>query len=474
MRTAAIAGVLVALLLLVPAAPEADADGIDTYTVAMRVGDSFSYEPTVNMEDTVIDLQTKTDDAISWDGTTMTARFLAPGQRQAILAATWTSPEDPSLTQTVRQGVDFQIFPNADVWSSSRTARVFAGTTAGTDIGITFGFVEPRAGTVNTVTCELDSEYLEWDALDGVIKTSKDVPAGASETVTATVKVVNSATDKSLNLRDSTAEVSVLIVVGSGLAVSAPGTYETWSGATDASVSLEAATDAESVVWTASSGTDGLLKETSHAGTSWSLGIDPSKLSFEGAKGTAAVDVTATALWSDGSTRSETSRVQIAVWKDESDLLGPVFDTDPEHGFSVVLDGKNASIAVPVEHMRSYTIDWGDGTDADATVGTDMVVGSHGYDRNGRHAIDVTARNGELSSVLRIVCSGGTYDIVLDPTEPFDDGSDKDGSGWIWAAFVVLAIALLVVYVAVYCTIPVLAGAVLSGVVAVLLFIGGI
>ena len=463
-----VAAVAVMAMLLCSASvliSDADAVGSETYTIEMRTGQTFMYEPTTNLES---DIDVEGSEGVLWDDETgvMTARFLSvdtSGGLTATVKATWTSLINPDATMAAEQTILFRIYGHATIdgkYESSVTRGVIGGQTAGT---VVYAPTVSQAvdGTATTVTCEIpENEYIGWDSENNRVVLIDDIPSDVQDfSLSFDIEATNSAVSEDSTLADETAVVHVTVGIGQDIEITSPDMIETYVGASQ---------DMNTYVVTTNYDGTGLAQVTGITisevvpvvnGLVASKGdgrvvFDPSAIDFGERpvypyyKDYSFV-VTVEGQSSDGRPVNDTKQVTLRVWPGQEFISYPTIENvqfskgadDPLHvDFSAV-----------VGDADGIRFDWGDKSEIqDIPTKSDAPQtynAGYTYQTDGRYVITVSAYNTVGENVMYYLYDTATGEwSPTDPPEDPEKPSEDDGGilDWLWLVFAVLAGVLAV------------------------------
>lgn len=454
---------------------DAASNNNETYTINMRVGDTFTYAPQVNLSSSdgatvaiEVDKSASTSgmDACLKNGTfSFTPEDTA--SKVVKFKATWTKG---SLVQNAYQTINFQVFSNIEVTGGlSQSASTMVKTVAGAVLytpAVTGGI------TPYTMSAEIPqaiSSFIGWDSENNCLKVTGTVPDSASSETPYTVKITVSdkglpagSDGKSNALDASTKTVSLSLKIVEGYAIIAPSYFETFAGELGAGEvrdnSFSASTNASAIgdvtgetisvsaVDGSSKAVDGFAKYADGKVT-----IDPSKAGFTGNEtGADAVKSFTVKISAKGTSAkfgelSATQDVSVRVYADLKFISEPVISG------SVASPTANSTMdmlmTATFENATHIKYVWGDGTETNVTTsGTEPAKYSarHVYQSEGIYFITVYAQNdrGTAKLITMYNATNGESEIV--------DGEPEKGffeeHGWQFILFGILAGVLLVLF----------------------------
>ena len=447
----------------------------ETYTINMRVGDTFSYAPQVNLSSTdgatvaiAVDTSASTAgmDACFSNGTfTFTPEDTS--SKVVKFKASWTKG---SLTQYAYQTINFHVYSDIEVVGGlSQSASTMVKATAGKVL-----FTPSISGGIApyTVTADIPSaiaSFIGWDSANGCLKISNTIPASASAASPYAIKItakdtgIPAGSDGKSNALDACSKtIGLSLIISEGYAIISQDYFETFSGDlgdgetrdNSFSVTTNASSIGDVSGETISVSAMNSANQTVPGFASYADGkvtIDPSKAGFSGTEsGTDAVrnftlTITAQGTSAAHGALSATHNVNVRVYADlkfisEPTISGSVASPTANNTMDMLMTAtfENAT------HIRYV---WGDGTETNvATSGTDATKYSarHVYDSEGVYFITVYAQNdkGTTKLITMYNASTGESDIV--------DGEPEQGffeeHGWQFILFGILAAFLLILF----------------------------
>lgn len=434
-----------------------DASDTDvTYSIYMRTGQTFTYTPEVNLDDTSIDVdnsQTKgiLSDEWSYEGAghQLSVKFDRIPTTQALLAlkAYWQSP-DTQVHQTTYQYIDFHIYGHVSVNGLTGTNVVensvteyILGTTAW-EYPISVG-TSPQGTTVTVEQTSGEENVFEYDPSSSKMKVvSGETPSDGTYgfTISATHAVDGT------SLVPETAKLYLTLVVGDDLVITSPQFIETYVGDTNPdNLTYTVTTNYDDI--------DGSIFSTVEKWPSvhededfntpagfWNksleefgiLSWDPSVVEFpdDVAAADAFKDFTfhaeAMGWFPNGENTGVISQtVTVKVWANLAFTTIPTIDN-----VTVVKQGTNpltAKMTVDFSNAQKVVVDWGDGNtevrDNLTGILNDNLEIPHTYAEGKYFTITVTATNANGS-----VTAISAYDATSPAISHTVTLKDKDGA----------------------------------------------
>lgn len=490
-RNKAMAYALVMMLALCSASVimsdlDAASNNNETYTINMRVGDTFSYTPRVNLSpDEGSSVAIGVDMAGSTTGMAkcfdvnngvFTFTPEDASSKTVKFKAIWVKG---SLTQYAYQTINFQVYSNIEVTGGlSQSASTMVKTTAGAILytPTISGGIAPYS--MSAEIPQAISSFIGWDSENNCLKVTGTVPSSSSSDTPYAIKITVSDTGipagsdgKSNALDASTKIISLSLRISEGYAIIAPSYFETFAGdlnegetrnntfavATNASLSGDHTED-ELI--------NDLLQETFSVSTVdgnnnavegfakiayGKVTIDPSKAGFNGTEaGKNAVKNFVVTINARGISESlgeltATHNVNVRVYADLKFISEPVISG------SVASPTANSTMdmlmTATFENATHIKYVWGDGTETNVTTsGTESSKYSarHVYESEGIYFITVYAQNDKGTAKLITMYNATNGESEVVDTEP-EKGFFEE-HGWQFILFGILTGVLLVLF----------------------------
>ena len=467
-----------------------DAAEDEVFTIDMRTGQRFVYEPTTNLDS---EFRVSGSDGVSWDPETGTvnASFGAidtSGGLQAVIEAVWTSDVDPDVSMSAKQIVCFRVYGHVTIdgqFDSSVSRGLIGGQTAG---AVVYSPTIPQAtpGTETTVSCAMpENDWIAWDAESMRVVTVRDIPEDVEDvSVSFDVTATNRAVSEESTLKEETATVHVTVSIGQDIRITSPDVIETYVG-----------NRGDGNIYTVTTNFDGKTGVTitgiqigqvvpSVAGLVASKGdgtvtFDPDAVDF-GDRPTRpyykeyTFGVTVDGIAADGNEVQDSRIVTLRVW------AGLDFITIPSmEDVTLVADAEN-TLSVRVDAVvgdaDGIRFSWGDGSgvqDVDAEGISGPVGADHVFPDAGSYVITVSAYNqsGENVTYILYDATTGTWDSTDVP--PGSDDQSEDGRTMVWLAIVlaIVSVASALTYVFGPRNIVFVVCSAISGILAVVLYV---
>ena len=498
----AMAFALVAMLALCSASIfvfDADAanNNNETYTISLRVGDTFSYTPQVNLSSTdgasvTIGIDESSSEGMSdcWKDGTFTFAPSDTEQKTVKFKASW---EKGSLKQYAYQTIVFNTFTDISVSGGESPAEsVMADAAVGKVLyaPAVFGGISPY--TYSATIPDAIKSCIGWDSSSNSLKVTASIPESLAsatpyEVVIAITDTGFDAGEKSNALEASTATVRLSLTIAEGYVIVAQTYFETFAGdlddgevrtdsfdvSTNASVVGGFTSESFAVSATDASGNavDGFATYSDGK-----VAIDVSKAGFTGTESGSnaikdfTVKITATGTHTDG-VKTADATVKVRVFADLK------FISEPTISGSVASPTANSTMDVLMTatfaNATSIRYVWGDGTETTVVPsGTDSSKYSarHVYQDSGVYFITVYASNdrGTAKLVTMYNASTGASQVV-------DDAPEKgffEEHGWQFVVFGIIAVLLLAMFFVAGVQSPwVIIGAIIMAMLCILTFV---
>lgn len=442
----------------------------ETYTIHMRVGNTFTYTPQVNLP--------SSDGAtvgIDVDGTasspgmgddyrngTLTFQPTEAGNETVKFRASWVKGD---LIQSVAQTIVFDVRENLQIGGNTSPA-----TSIRTSADVGTVLYTPTVTSGNgpfSYTCDIPSaiqSFIGWDEETKAVKVTSEVPSSAISSVPydITVNVTDAgitATDDRSNTMDAQAvSIRLSLTVSDDYMITAVSYFETFDGPAGEGESRDLEFDV-GTNGAALGATDEVitLSVTDSAGQTMDNGlatysggkviVDPSKAGFTGSEtGSDTYRDFTVRITAQCSLGTDTHDVRLRVYAHLSFISAPTIDNisvTPASG-----NGLDITVSASIGNAMTVRYIWGDGSETVVDPsGAGTYSARHLYAQEGMYYITVRAENSE----------GVTDDIIMYDAQgngpvPGDDGQQDDGSreghGYQFISFAALAVfmAILIVY----------------------------
>lgn len=452
---------------------DAASNNNETYTINMRVGDTFVYAPQVNLSSsdgaTVAIEVDKTASSSGMDACYKNRTFtFTPddeGSKVVKFKATWVKG---TLTQTAYQTINFHVYSEIQISGGlSQSASTMVEATAGKVL-----YTPSISGGIApyTVTADIPSaisSYIGWDSAKGCLKVIKTIPESASASSPYKIKItvkdtaISAGGDGKNNALDSSMKtISLSLIISEGYTIISPDYFETFAGnlgdGEKRNNSFYVSTNGSSIGVTGETITvsaTNSANQTVSGFASYSNGkitIDPSKAGFSGSEtGSDAVKNFTVKIRAEGTLSSQkasaTHSIDVRVYADLKFISEPVISG------SIASPTANSTMdmlmTATFENATHIKYVWGDGTETNVTTsGTDASKYSarHVYDSEGIYFITVYAQNdkGTAKLITMYNATNGESEIV--------DGEPEKGfiekHGWQFILFGILAGVLLILF----------------------------
>ena len=472
----AMAFALVAMLALCSASIfvfDADAanNNNETYTISLRVGDTFSYTPQINLSSTdgaatsiAVDSSSSAGMSDCFKSGTFTFTPSEAGQKTVKFKASW---EKGTLKQYAYQTIVFNTFTDITVSGGANPAKsVMVDASVGTVVydPAVSGGISPYYYSPAIPSSILG--YVDWDEQSNCLKVVNEIPSSLVSSTPYQISVYITdygvpSGDKSNGLEGSDLSVMLSLTIAEGYMIVAQTYFETFAGDLGTG---EVRTDSFAVTTNASStgrtSEEITVTATDSSGSavsgfaSYSNGkvtIDPSKAGFTGSEtGTSAikdftVKIDAKGYASDGSFKTVTASVNVRVYADLK------FITEPTISGSAATPTANSTMDLMMTadfaNATSIRYVWGDGTETNvvpSTTDSTKYSVRHVYMDAGVYFITVYASNdrGTAKLVTMYNASTGASQVV-------DDAPEKgffEKHGWQFIIFGIMAALLLLAF----------------------------
>ena len=478
---------------------DAAANNNETYTINLRVGDTFTYTPQVNLTENVsiaVDTTASTAGMEScFSNGVFTFKPADTTSKTVKFKATWSASD--SLVQYAYQTINFRVYTGLNVSEgTSQTSVIGVDSPVGTTIytpSITGG-ISPYTYSVNIPSALQD--YIQWDGTKFVTKAAigTSVSSGSPYTITltATDAGIPAGTDGKSNALDvESVTVTLTLTVTEKYVIVSTSYFETFAGelgadekrttsftvSTNASNFGDVSNETISAYAVDSNGTTVTGLAAYSAGN---VNIDLSKVVFTGSETYRdyTVRISATATSASIGSLSATSDVKMRVYADLA------FISEPTISNSQTMSVSNSSLDVLMtatfENATRITYYWGDGTVTNVnTSGSEASTYSarHVYSSAGTYFITVYAENEKGTAKLITLYNADSGESQVVDQEP--DKTFFEEHGYQFVVFAVIsAVAFAGFFLLGYQSRPVIIVAMITATLAVLSYlycdIGGI
>ena len=446
-----------------------------SYTINMKVGDTFTYSPTANLEGTTFSwAKTSGDDLItgataftpaaSVNGTTFTFTPAASGDMTVRLTASWTG--EGSITQSAYQDLIFNVVNRLTVTQSSSSGGSSAAVTdsasassASASVSLTEGFSTAQTYTFTvsggqSPTFSAAPTIKKGDDASTAITTNYNTSGTSTITVTVPVGTVAgtytvlmptsftiSGTSGSSTTATQTKNLTLTITIAPGMTISQDGPFYTVIGDSDYedlefTMTNTNAVTTSTIVWNndatgdsgwATSGMGQTYFENNTQATSndkltytITLPITATYTNSLIASQSATVNftVSATATGNGGAAVSTSKDFTLTVYWDLKFTSTPVMNGEDVRTFNSSANGLSVLMSTNVQGAKKVVYDWGDGKSnvQDVTTGVDnFLTTSHTYAKAGTYLIQVTASNDFGDTTVITPYSTGDDVTVTEP-----------------------------------------------------------
>ena len=427
-----------------------------SYEIHMRVGDTFTYTPAVNLSDATISYSGNID-GLSWnDDITLTGSFSEAGDFSGVLTATVThgDGEDP-LTQHAYQRITFHVYDRIEFAGAGGPGNVsydYAFAPGDLSDGRMVHRVAPASG-LTTPSVSYAFEVVEgktgvfsWDESTKTIVADKVLEA--ADEGDYVLKVTAS---YAYDGGQDSASVTVNVTVKEGVAITAPSVFDVTLGDSDARYQITTNKDADldlEYAMTVTSGYEGIL---SIEGNMVSVDMDKAA-EFIGESFT--MTITVTEIGDESNT--DTREVKVTIY-DEPWTAAP--DIDEKSVLVEAIDGDNTNIRVTItiEHADSVVFAWGDNSTDDVNGVEDVYTMDHAYASTVKNpvVIAVSAENahGDVIGYIMYDLTSGKATWSDERPDVPSTGDDAEGNtgfladhGILWIVFAIAAIVLALVF----------------------------
>ena len=431
----------------------------ETFTIHMRVGDVFSYQPSTNYPEAVITASSDESNPLVWDleSGTLSGSFDDAGTYSTLLTAT---VDHGTVSQHAYQRITFVVYDRI----------AFAGSDSPGDITVTYAYALGDLGDgsrvyrvalasgldMPTVSYSFDvaegkEGVFSWDASTGAIVANKVLDASDEGEYVLTV----TASYSSEGVADS-ATVTVNVTVKEGVIIYSPDEFDVILG--DAEAQYEILTNKDGSIeltygMTVDPGYDGVLAleegiVTVDMGKAAELMGDSDSITF-------AMHLTVTEVGDE----SNTDSLDVTVTISEAPWTGaPVIDADSITAEPVDGDPSKVRVTVTIGHADEVVFAWGDGSHDVVDGQDDVYTFDHAYASGVENpvviAVSATNGNGDAIGYIMYDITDGQWNWNEErPDVPGtgDDAGDSEPSfmdehGILWIVFAIAALALALVF----------------------------
>ena len=436
---------------------DAAANNNETYTINLRVGDTFSYTPQVNLTDNVvITVDSSSDAGMSDCYNSGTGEFkfkpTASGTKTVKFKATWNSG---SMYQYAYQTIEFHVYTGLTVnGGQNPTKTISSESPSGTVIytpNITGGI--PDYTYTVTIPAALQG-FMRWDG--SKLVTTGTIPSSVPSSTPYTVTI--KATDAGLSAGDKTNKldkVSVTITLGLTITdkytISVQPDFETFAGelgdeeqretsfpvSTNKNVIGGVTSETITPVATDSSGTvNGLVSYSNGR-----INVDVSKAVFSDGQvyRDYTVRITANAVSTTVGNITASADVNLRIYSDLYFISEPTIDG--AYASRVADSALDILMTATFTNADRITYDWGDGNVTNVNGdGSDSSTYSarHVYGSTGTYFITIYAENER--GTAKLVTIYNTGDETGSGTDSPSEGSFFDEHGYQFVIFAVIAL----------------------------------
>lgn len=442
-KIATFAFLTIALLSLCCFSPMADssAETTTSYTIDMRVGDSFSYTVQTNLESDIVATGTamtgSANGFLAFNSATdvLSGTPATAGTYTAKITATWTSTSG-NLTQTASQVITFNIYDRIAITDgNNQTKHILTTATAGSDVfTLTNCYSGPEGTVVETPTLP-DGNIFEYT--DGKIKLVSGSPTAGTYTITIPFTFAATSDRQVLNLT---------VIIGTDLVITSPSDIYTFEG-NPISYNITTNHDSDGSTVTKTADLSGVSSVSNLALLSGVIsGAFGENAVTTGTSKDYTVTIGASGTNNGVAFTTQSKTVTVHVY------ASLAFTTDPTVGSvkSVASVNSNLDVVISseIEGAKKITYGWGDGTITviDKTeIDSSTYLARHVYSTEKTYTITVIAENdvGETRSIIMYDASTG---LGTDAVEPVSNDF-WDVHGYLWLVLLTVGGILVFAYV---------------------------